>query len=364
MSERRKSAETPDKGHTTDSHDLPTRRAFLTGLLAGAGALLSGCARIRTDAILHWSGPCLQEEYPIDRETYPVIDQGMFSDAKIIQERYGVVLLADRPLDLLITELDKKLDKKLENADKEDDAEVNTKLEDADIEDDKEDIDIFFYINMLRKELALYPPEYLRSCGLKKIMLQIHDIKLRGGRTVSLGANSFRIDLNVSAGFLRNPIHHEIAHVADSNRGYNSYTCFYDWEKIKNATMYSVRRSVKGEAADWVLDWISLNKEGLRAYNPSSCKPSKAYYNYRPAGFASEYGSCNFSEDRAEIAEFLFMQTDDICIEEICKEDPVLAKKVKAYKEDLRRRTNGRMGPQYWEDLHAGKVNEEYWDKH
>jgi len=304
MSERRNPAESPVP---TDSHDVPNRRDFLKSLfVAGAtgAALLSGCAPMLTDQrtlrpqtglngandklCVSGEGGYCNLEGQIKRTRYGI---EQIREIISIQNRYGIEFLFADSI--------------------------------------KPGFNIMDTMQIIRHQLAKYPPDYLRNCGLTQIILR--DINY-GGAYVEIRGNKTRIGLPV-----RDPgwgIHHEIAHAVG----------VYHWSRKE---MDRIK-----------MHWINLNEGGLHAYDPSTCTRHVP----RPAGFTSKYGSCNPGDDRAELANVLFKHPK--LIEKICKEDPVVAKKVRAYKDELYRLTNGRMGPQYWDDLKAGKVNEAYWDKH
>jgi len=175
---------------------------------------------------------------------------------------------------------------------------------------------------LIGKQLAKYPPDLIYKSKIKKIKItEPYSLGYSYGGWISIAANE-----------VSSQLHHEIAHEIYKSRG-------------------------RGEWDLFLKHWGSLNAKGLNSYSLANCRPSP-----RPVGFTSWYGQCHLLEDIAEISEGLFASISQI--EQICNEDPVVAKKVRMWKDELYRLTNGRIGPQYWEDLKAGKVNEKYWDKH
>ena len=83
---------------------------------------------------------------------------------------------------------------------------------------------------------------------------------------------------------------------------------------------------------------------------------------FRPKGFASAYGRVNEKEDRAMVVQLLMAETARA--NKLAKHDSFLASKMHQMKIEFDKRTNGRMGldNNYWEDLAAGIVEEDYWD--
>jgi len=372
MSELRNPAEIPDKVLSSDSHDVPNRRDFLTGLLAGAGALLSGCLqttkpRIRApfvgceDAIMpmlygefryrtgitlyrgYKENPNLYSFYKIQINKlsnelwrYPVDLRKLISSIELSDsqrtyqvkprenmQRYPVVLSLYN-----INQIHYAVNQIKHQAEESEKSDIEIierrygcKISKEDIMDDKELS--AKAIGEIRYELAKYPPDLIYKSKIKKIKITKADIV----------GYSYGGWISIDADKVSSQLHHEIAH-----------------------EVYKSRRH-----AEWYLflkHWVSLNEKGWHSYSKNfNCGQSP-----RPAGFISWYAKCHFLEDLAEISEGLFASIFQT--EQICKEDPVVTKKVRMWKDELYRLTNGRIGPQYWEDLKAGKVNEEYWDKH
>lgn len=205
-------------------------------------------------------------------------------------------------------------------------------------------------IYSLKKELAKYPPTYIRYSKLDEIRL-IKKLKQDGndwgGKACSSRSeacpieNSFFVELDDNGepwGF-----HHELNHLA-----------------IKREQKFPI-----GDA-----EWVNLNgPEGAELYEYQWPLPAFNLFdrrtwkyfdiNSRPQGFAERYGTVNADEDQATVAWWLMNKYQDIM--NIAQSDSILYAKISLMKKRVKERSGNLMGEDYWNDLANGKVDENYW---
>ncbi len=190
--------------------------------------------------------------------------------------------------------------------------------------------DLLRLLLQLRKNLSLYPPAYVRVV-LDKIFLR----ETGPGRGGFARGREFTLEHRP---VMNGSLHHELEHVSDH---------------FDNGLYGSENNAF----------WASLNPRGYAAYYKGdfeNCRRKSESGRRRPSGFPSYYGHCNPNEDQAEVTELL-MGGPNKNARELAQADAVLARKIEQVKTYMRRRSNGLMDDQYWQDLKAGKVDETYW---
>lgn len=194
-------------------------------------------------------------------------------------------------------------------------------------------------VGILRKELAKYPPEFIRFCGItqfrlvKELSLEDHEY-WEGSKNVG-GLASSRGPLYIAA-CGEDTIHHEIFHRADQQSGELNYKKQRKWKRLNRLSNPYLYR------AYWDMPEEDQSKLPI-------------------SGFAKRYGRVDIWEDRATVAELIMSNFGKL--EQRAEEDEVLANKTKRIIIDLYRWSGGRMNDQYFKDLKAGKVQEGYWQK-
>lgn len=197
----------------------------------------------------------------------------------------------------------------------------------------------------IRRKLALYPPDYIRSLGLKEIKLTLDlsesdffsKIPELGGIAVT---EKGLLYLDLSTDPTGNSFHHELSHFSDGEIG--------------------GLRGIRGRQR-----WISLNPKGSRAYKvvPEYFINRDIDQGVRPEGFGSFYGTFSPAEDRAEVLQLIMRSAGYGRLQYILQKDKILERKVTTVLEAIKRRSQGKVGDGYFDDLISGKVNEQYWDK-
>lgn len=203
--------------------------------------------------------------------------------------------------------------------------------------------ELWVALQVLRQEIIKYPPDFIerliKQARLVSWLTTQHpsdkNKRIRVGGLVTHGGYTYFGQYFSDEPFTRQIVHHEVEHRADMDENWiNDYG-----EDVKRWQGYNPRRYYIGN----------------RYWDLST--PQRA--RFHTDGFARLYGRIDLLEDRATVAEMLM--TDP---EEAYKrggKDEVLRLKVNHLKADYARRTGGRMGEQYFEDLAAGRVNEDYW---
>lgn len=194
-------------------------------------------------------------------------------------------------------------------------------------------------VSILRRELAKYPPEFIRFCGITQFRfvqnLSLEDHEYWEGSKDVGGLASSRGPVYI-ASYGENTIHHEIFHRADQQSGELNDKKQRKWKKLNRLSNPYLYR------AYWDMSEEDQSKLPV-------------------SGFARRYGRVDIWEDRATVAELIMSNLGKL--EQRTEEDEVLANKTKRITIDLYRWSGGRMNEQYFEDLKAGKVQEGYWQK-
>ena len=204
-------------------------------------------------------------------------------------------------------------------------------------------------VSRIREELALYPPEYIHSLKLRRIILVRNLTESSfGGKIPEVGGipipkqGLMYLDIGRDAIFmleLAQNLHHELSHFSDKE-------------------ISGIRGRKKRE------EWVRLNPEGSKAY-----RVVEEYFSNRDLdverseGFASLYGTFSLEEDRAEVAKLIMtMAPAPGYLRMLIQKDEVLASKVKTLLAGIREKSQRRVDEGYLEDLINKRVNENYWD--
>lgn len=203
--------------------------------------------------------------------------------------------------------------------------------------------DTWMSLQVLRQEIVKYPPDYIKQY-IKKIRLASalsipHPSNEQkrlsiGGKATTTGL--VYVEQNYrNEPYTRLTFHHEVAHTPDLAE---------EWEnnsvEVGKWMGNNPRRKIYLGNAYWNLTPRQRRRYSIR-------------------GFARLYGRRNPLEDRATVSEALIM--DPIAAYQKGKNDRFYRGKLSQIRTDQARRTNGRMGDQYFEDLAAGRVGEGYW---
>ncbi len=202
-------------------------------------------------------------------------------------------------------------------------------------------------VSSIRRELGLYPPQYIRSLNLKRIKI-VRNLSESsyGGQIKDIGAIPV-----IKQGFLYlnddgdplqliQSIHHELSHFTDG-----------DISPIWG------RRKRK--------EWVELNPKGAAAYKVVPDYISdRSVEGERPQGFVSLYGTFSPEEDRAQVASVLMTmaRAPGDYLKRLMERDKVLGAKVLATIAGIRQRSGTAIRGTYLEDLQSKKVDEDYWD--
>lgn len=203
--------------------------------------------------------------------------------------------------------------------------------------------DTWMSLRVLRQEIVKYPAEYIREY-LQKIRLASSlsiphptDAKRRlniGGRASETGLIYLDQDYK-NEPYTRQTVHHEVAHAPDLAE---------KWQDNQAEVDKWTSNNPKGKAYIGEAYW-DLTKKQKRVL--------------RSRAFANVYGRKSVLEDRATISEDLL--TDPVSTYRKGEVNRHYKGKLAQVRADYARRTNGRMGDQYFEDLAAGVVGEGYW---
>jgi hypothetical protein len=198
-------------------------------------------------------------------------------------------------------------------------------------------------LRVLKEEIVKYPPSFIREY-IQKIRLASSlsiphpsDKSKRlslGGRATGTGQIYLDQDYH-NEPYTRKTFHHEVAHAPD---------LVEKWEKNQAEVERWTSNNPKGTVylGDAFHDLTTIQSRRLRS-----------------RAFAGIYGRKSLLEDRATIAEDLII--DPVRSFKRGEEHRSYKGKLAQIRQDYARRTNGRMGDQYFEDLAVGVVGEGYW---
>lgn len=207
---------------------------------------------------------------------------------------------------------------------------------------------------LLREELAKYPYTYIRYCRVSRVRFA-SSLKMQMGRNGKADQMRAYGGLAFSEGPIyllhkyygiheiphtRASIHHELWHRSDQNA-------------IRHLEVLGLKPIM------WLL-WNRNNPPGAYLGDKiwDLIDEERRGLDFR--GFATPYGRANYNEDRATVAEGLMNDTALYFYR--CKDDPVLARKVKLTMLDYRLKSDGLMDRKFFDDLAYSRVGETYWD--
>lgn len=178
-------------------------------------------------------------------------------------------------------------------------------------------------VRVLEQELSIYPPEFLRQSGLRRIVLTSG--LTEDGRVIPSLPNYHRtliLDPNAGASYLRRLVHHELFHFID----------------------YSDDHIVRTDA-----EWNELNdKEFLYGEGGRHLRtPGAAQLRADLPGFLSLYATSAVEEDKAEVFAFLMVAPRQVDL--ITQGDSILRAKVAL----MKARLSSQLGDDFWQRARA-----------
>jgi len=227
-------------------------------------------------------------------------------------------------------------------------------------------------LEVLKEQLGVYPPDlvdkYLNGMRIFGSIADMEELRERlAGRHVIHDVGGFAVRRTRT-------FYIEIKQFLQSYVA--MYSSILDKDFIPHEFSHLVMEGVKEK------DWNKLNINDECRENGVSADDCNKNYEYnimglwklldirrehKPLpGFTRNYGTANFREDMATIAELLFGPKE--LLEKRLKKDEndqyrVLEKKIAFVKDWYKKETGGLMDKKFWDDFANGEVNEEYWDK-
>lgn len=203
--------------------------------------------------------------------------------------------------------------------------------------------DMWMSLQVLRQEIVKYPPDFIRA--------YIKKARLASWLSKPHPTNENR---QIDIGGLANP---------------SGYICLGQDYRDESFTRQTTHHEIEHSATlaeEWVDDkeevdkWLSYNPRKLGYIGDRYWDiPESQRRIFKTKGFASLYGRKDVLEDRATVAEILMANPEEAY--KRGENDSELKSKVEHLKGDYARRTNGKMGERYFDDLASGRVREDYW---
>lgn len=199
---------------------------------------------------------------------------------------------------------------------------------------------------LLREELAKYPHQYIKYCGVRRIRL-VSSLKMpRGGDqmdacdgAVSPSGSIYVVHYPYNLPNVRGTIHHELSHFSGRLAQRHHFLLLAPIIRL----LWNQNNPVKPYLGD---SYGNLSPNEKVAMGTE--------------GFATPYGRLNYGEDRATVAEALM--SDTTFFYNRGKIDPALGQKIKLTMFDYWLKSGGLMNREYFNDLAKGAVDESYWD--
>ncbi len=183
-------------------------------------------------------------------------------------------------------------------------------------------------INVFADEYAKYPIEWMRYASSPEAFVFAKEVKIgddsAGGVTkvaIIYDIGQFQnistpVEQKYADVYLKQLIHHEIAHWVD--------------------------QQTFGTDNPYDRDWLKLNPGGVDDYNSGYDFSSENNYADHPAlGFISGYALTNWEEDKAEIYSYMFTKEGTQKLNQYSLKDPVLKKKVNYWKDFIKEKVPG-----------------------
>jgi hypothetical protein len=204
------------------------------------------------------------------------------------------------------------------------------------------------FVEILDQEFAKYPPCFVRSTGLK-IILITRELKLRRANVAGL-SGAFVIRYNLS--FVINRFDEE-----RDNLDRNLHVKEYMREMIQHEFFHSIDQKFNPEKGGSEVTWKNLQggdtrygHGGIDAIKSQAGGESTLGMEHSEPGFVLSYGKSAPSEDRATIYEYLAIADLKAKLELWCEEDEILAKKV-AFIKNFMKRLNPKFDDHFWNAL-------------
>lgn len=195
------------------------------------------------------------------------------------------------------------------------------------------------------EEISKYPPEFIRNIGLKNIRVS-NGLQLKDDVTGSDGFAPAELPMiyvsMTDIDEMRSTLHHEIFHRGD----------FAFWGG-------SFIRETMGLFYDF--SWISLNPKGFDHYSREKYDSIMALKTPEPEGFTRYYGTKDEMEDRATLAEEVMMNIGPAKAR--ADDEPAFFRKMRRMMKLYKKRSDGKMNLDYFNDLLHSRVGEGYWFK-
>ncbi len=183
-------------------------------------------------------------------------------------------------------------------------------------------------VSVFANEYAKYPIEWMRYASSPEAFVFAKEVKIgddsAGGVTrvaIIYDIGQFQnistpVEQQYADVYLKQLIHHEIAHWVD--------------------------QQTFGTDNPYDRDWLKLNPGGVADYNSGYDLSSENNYADHPAlGFISGYALTNWEEDKAEVYSYLFTKEGTQKLNQYNLKDPILKKKMNYWKDFIKKKVPG-----------------------